>query len=92
MRTTIRMNEALARQVKAFAELNGKTFTQTVEEALTELLVREGEGSKPKRLKLHANGDPRRTITPEQLRQAIDEADLEHDLSKLGLKPRRSRV
>lgn len=89
MRTTIRMNEALARQVKAFAERNGKTFTQTVEQAVTELLSREGAPPRPKRLKLQADGDPRNTITPAQLKRAVDEADLEYDLSKLGLAARR---
>ena len=40
MRTTIRMSEDLARRAKQFAERTNRTFTQVVEEAVTEFIAK----------------------------------------------------
>lgn len=48
MGTTIRMNEAIARQVKALARETGETFTALVERACVRLL-KEPRGNKRKR-------------------------------------------
>ena len=50
MRTTIRMNEEIARQMKALARDTGETFTALVERACVELLRDEGR-RRPRKLK-----------------------------------------
>ena len=87
MRTTIRMNDALAKEVKRFAQKAKLTFTEIVERALVELLAREKNAPKKKRhIKLPTFGDPRKKISWEELQAAIDRQQFEDDLRSLGLK------
>ena len=89
MRTTIRMNPELARQAKALASRSGQTFTQLIERAVAELISKEdsgGRGRKRKRIKLLTSGGDG-IVDGLTLEEAIERAQLEADLAKLGLKP-----
>lgn len=57
MRTTIRMNEELARRVKNYAARNKRTFTQVVEEALTNLLAPANQPTIRPRIVLPTSGN-----------------------------------
>ena len=48
MRTTIRMNNALAKEVKRYAQKADLTFTEVVERALCEWLAKKRSPTKPK--------------------------------------------
>jgi hypothetical protein len=87
MRTTIRMNEELARRAKARAAQSGRSFTQLVEQAVSEYLDRPEKPRRKNRVNLPTFGDPRKKITWEQYRAAVERAQLEDDLKSLGMKP-----
>ncbi len=59
MRTTIRLDERLLREVKSYAARHGTTLTATVEDALRQLLARRSErrSAQPVRL-VTFRGDP----------------------------------
>jgi hypothetical protein len=86
MRTTIRMSDELARRAKEFARGSGRSFTQVVEEAVSQLLDKRPRRSRRKRIILPVAGDPSHRMTEDQYRPAIEEMDLEYDLKKLGLR------
>ena len=90
MRTTIRMNEALAKEVKRYAQKHDLTFTEVVERALAAMLAQEQnpplEGPY---IPLPTFGDPKKKITWEELRKAIDDQQTEDDLRSLGLRKSR---
>ena len=46
MRTTIRLNDELLAEVKLYAARTGKTLTSVIEDALHEMLARQGRASK----------------------------------------------
>ena len=52
MRTTIRLNDSLFRQVKQLAAKSGRSFTALVEEALRDTLARAGKRPGGGRIKL----------------------------------------
>ncbi len=93
VRTTIRMNEELARRAKQYAARTRRTFTQVVEEAVTELLAR------PTRLQLPANtidfpivGNPKKRMTEKEYRALIEamyEEEAEHVMRGAGGHPGR---
>jgi hypothetical protein len=85
MRTTIRMNEELARRAKEHAAKTHRTFTELVEQAMTRLLAAEKTKARQPRIVLPTFGDPKKRITGEELQAAIERADLEYDLKKAGL-------
>lgn len=87
MRTTIRLNEELARRAKEYAARSGRTFAEVVEEAVAELLGREGRERPRDKVILPTCGDPSRKITWEELQAAIGQAQYEDDLRGLGLGP-----
>ncbi len=59
MRTTIRLDERLLREVKQYAARTGTTFSATVEDALRQLLARRRERSTPRPVQLVTfRGDP----------------------------------
>jgi hypothetical protein len=84
MRTTIRMNEELARRAKAFAAQRDRTFTQLIEEAVADFLARQSKPQPHKKFILPIAGDPRHKVTADELKRAIQDADTEYDLKKLG--------
>lgn len=47
MRTTVRLNDELMRQVKQYAAEHDKTLTTTIEEALREKLARKTTDERP---------------------------------------------
>jgi hypothetical protein len=84
MRTTIRMNKELARRAKEFASRHRRTFTQLIEDAVTDYLARQARSPARKPIVLPVGGDPRHKVTPEELKKVVEEADLEYDLKKIG--------
>lgn len=52
MRTTIRLDEALLKEAKAYALRTGKTLTQTIEDALRESLARSRSAPPKKPVRL----------------------------------------
>lgn len=55
MRTTVRLNESLMKQVKSYATQHNQTLTKTIEDALREKLARQAETPrrKPYRAKVY---------------------------------------
>ena len=86
MRTTIRMNEELARRAKAHAARTKRTFTRFVEEAVAEKLAREGKEAPVGRIELPPPvGDPSRKMTDEEYRAIIDRMYAEEAEHIIGL-------
>jgi hypothetical protein len=85
MRTTIRMNPALARRAKQCAAQVGQSFTQLVEAAVTEHLARQSTPVRRRRHKLPVSRVHGPALTHEQIKAAVERADVEYDLKKLGL-------
>lgn len=88
MRTTIRMNEELARRAKQYAAKHDRTFTQVIEEAVMQFLSNGNGGSAApkKRTVLPTVGAASgRKMTAAQYRKMIEQADWEYDMKKLGL-------
>ncbi len=83
MRTTIRMSAELARRAKEFAAERERTLTQVIEDAVAEYLARQPRPAARKRVVLPVGGDPRHKVTAEEIRAAIERADVEYDLNKL---------
>jgi len=83
MRTTIRMKADLARRAKAYAKRTDRTFTELVEDALTDLLDR-GSKSSAKLPELTVVGG-KKPISVEALKRSIEQMDLEDDLRRLGM-------
>jgi Arc/MetJ family transcription regulator len=52
MRTTIRVDDDLLREAKAYALATDRTLTQLIEDALREILARRGAGTKRPRIRL----------------------------------------
>jgi hypothetical protein len=77
MRTTIRMNEELARRAKRYAARHRRTFTEVVEQAVAELLAKESSGTRAATaaapLRLPVVGDPAQRISEEDYRRMIEE-------------------
>jgi hypothetical protein len=74
MRTTIRMNAELARRAKQYAARNNRTFTQVVEEAITQLLARASSAAPRPKIVLPTAGNARGPkMTEAQYRAMIEE-------------------
>ena len=88
MRTTIRMNEALARQVKQFAAETNRTFTSVIEEAVAKLLAERrnanGKPRKRKRITLPKFGG-QGIVDGLTYEQALARADEEEIMARLGI-------
>ena len=82
MQTTIRLDEVLARRMKELARQTDRSFTDLVEEAVTDLMAKHASSPKRKRVALPVYGG-KRPVTDEQLRQAVQQADLEYDMKKI---------
>lgn len=81
MRTTIRMNNELARRAKRHAARTGRTFTQFVEDAVTHLLAQKPAGAaRRKKIVLPVAGDPANRMTDREYRELIEKINLEDDL------------
>ena len=84
MRTTIRMKPELARRAKAYARKTDRTFTELVEDAVTDLLERQNPNTVELPPITVVGGDT--PISMEDLKRSIEELDFEYDLKKLGVK------
>ena len=84
MRTTIRMKPEVAKKATEFAAQTQQTFTQLIEHAVLDYIQRNGKVSRRKRVVFPVVGDPQHKVSAEELRQAINSADLEYDLKKIG--------
>lgn len=73
MRTTIRMNEELARRAKQYAARHDRTFTQVIEEAVMQLLTNRAKSAERKSIILPTVGNPQNPVTEAQYRRAIEE-------------------
>ncbi|MBA3273450.1 MAG: hypothetical protein H0T11_06210 [Chthoniobacterales bacterium] len=73
MRTTIRMNEELARRAKQFAARTDRTFTQVVAEAVMELLAKGNHPKPRERIVLPTSGDASHRMTEEEYRAMIEQ-------------------
>ena len=82
MRTTIRMNETIARRAKQYAARTNRSFTELVEEAV--LTFMSQPAPKPRRINLPVAGDPQHKVTLEEIQAAIDETDAEFYMKKIG--------
>lgn len=58
-RTTVRIDEALLNEAKAFAARNGRTLNSVMEDALKQLLSRSDRAQERARTELITAGDPR---------------------------------
>jgi len=69
------MNEELARRAKARAARAGQSFTQAIEEAVSQWLAKpSGRRDSPRpKIVLPVAGDPQKRITHEQYRKMIDQ-------------------
>ena len=86
MRTTIRMNQDLARRARERAALSGQSFTQLVEKAVSQYLDKpEKPRRRKKKIVLPTFGDPNKRMTWEEYKAGVEAADLEDDLRSLGL-------
>jgi len=72
MRTTIRLNEELGRRAKKYASRHEQTFTQVIEEALTQLLLNGGPAAPRKRTVLPTVGHSARKMSEAQYRAMIE--------------------
>jgi predicted transcriptional regulator len=57
MRTTIRLNEELARRAKQYAQREGRTFTELVTDAVSEFIARPKKQGARKRIVLPTSGN-----------------------------------
>ena len=74
MRTTIRMNEDLARRAKQFAARTNRTFTQVVEEAVAEFLTKPAPQQPRARIVLPTSGTASgKKMTEAEYRAMIEE-------------------
>jgi hypothetical protein len=85
MRTTIRMNQAIARRAKQFAARTNRSFTRLIEEAVADFISRPP--ARNKRIDLPVAGDPKHKVSLADIRKAIDEEDLEYWKKMIGGRP-----
>jgi hypothetical protein len=78
------MNDALARRARQYAQRTGRTFTEVVEQAVTQLIVRPPGKRRKKRIVLPTYGSGG-IVDDLTLKQAIQQTQLEDDLRSLGL-------
>ena len=68
------MNEELARKAKQYAARSGSSFTELVEDAITEFVSRAPESARTrKRITFPVSGDPKNRITEAQYRAMVEE-------------------
>jgi hypothetical protein len=84
MRTTIRMKPELARRAKAYARKTDRTFTELVEDAITDLLDRQNP--RPVELPPIPVVHGTKPFSTEDLKRLIEEQEFEHDMHRIGRK------
>jgi hypothetical protein len=85
MRTTIRLNEALAQRVKTVTERTGMTFTQAVERGICLFLAEQESGGQRSTFEpIPTSDNPGPVSSPEELKRLQEQLDLEYDLRKVG--------
>ncbi len=74
MRTTIRMNEELARRARQYAAKHDRTFTQVIEEAVLQLLSNGGGAATPRKRTVlpTVGGHSGRTMSEAEYRAMIE--------------------
>ncbi len=83
MRTTIRMNEALAAEAKSFAGSTGRSFTQLVEESLRYFLSERPEPKRERIEILRHHGS--RPVGADEVQWIIDNANDEDDFHQTAI-------
>jgi Arc/MetJ family transcription regulator len=83
MRTTLTIDDALARDLKQRAQMSGKSFKQVVNEALRASLA-EARTSRPYRLQAVSLGEPVHGIDLAKALQLAEALENEALLAKLG--------
>jgi hypothetical protein len=78
------MKPDLARRAKEFASRTGQSFTEVVESAVSEHLTRKSQPPPRGKVRLPISKAKGKMLDHEQLVKAIEEADLEYDLKKIG--------
>ncbi|MEU0566367.1 ribbon-helix-helix protein, CopG family [Nonomuraea sp. NPDC005983] len=81
-RTTVRIDEALLNETKAYAARNGRSLTSVMEDALRQLLNRSTEAADRPRVELPLSGSPDGPkLTLEYIKEMIEQDDIEHYLA-----------
>jgi len=84
-RTTVRIDDALLNEAKAYAARNGRSLTSVMEDALRQLLNRSTEAAERPRVKLPVSGAaPGPMLTWAELKELMEVDFVEHQLAKLG--------
>jgi len=74
MRTTIRLNEELARRAKLYAQRRGRTFTDLVADAVSEFIARPEKCATRKRIILPTSGSGNgKKFTESEYRAVVDQ-------------------
>ena len=82
-RTTVRIDEALLNEAKAFAARNGRSLNSVMEDALRQLLNRSEQNQARPRVELVTSSDdlkPGVELTPEFIKDLLLAEDVEHYL------------
>jgi len=77
------MNNELARRAKKYATERGQTFTELVEEAVSDLLTRNPRREAPKKIVLPTSGKSSRRMTEEEYEALVERLQLEDDLKSI---------
>ncbi|WP_206061477.1 DUF6364 family protein [Nonomuraea basaltis] len=82
-RTTVRIDEQLLNEAKAYAARNGRSLNSVMEDALRQLLNRATEAAERPRVELVTSGSrlkPGIELTPEFIYRLIEQDDIERYL------------
>ncbi|MEV4888379.1 DUF6364 family protein [Nonomuraea sp. NPDC055795] len=86
-RTTVRIDETLLNEAKAYAARNGRSLTSVMEDALRQLLNRSTEAAQRPRVELPVSGSRLRhgiELTPEFIKDLLDREDVERHLKAVN--------
>ena len=82
-RTTVRIDEALLNEAKAYAAQNGRSLTSVMEDALRQLLNRSTEAADRPRVELPVSGEASGPmLTWAELKELMEDDFVEHQLAK----------
>jgi hypothetical protein len=84
MRTTIRLKPELARRAKALAKKTDRTFTELMEDAVSDLL--EKSNGSPAKLPEIPVVTGTTSYTTAGLKKMIQQQEFEHDMRRIGRK------
>ncbi|WP_433515839.1 DUF6364 family protein [Nonomuraea sp. CA-143628] len=84
-RTTVRIDDALLNEAKAYAARNGRSLTSVMEDALRQLLNRSTETAARPRVELPVSGavaGPK--LTWAEIKELMEADFVEHELAKMA--------